>query len=179
MSTDSQSQLDSTTVETKAILQFASGLLAVVVLGCIIVGISSVMWNLKGYSETSDLGPKQLHFAAATLTGLGLLFALAMAMNVWGGRNGRQVFDACKTAIPPIATLILGYYFGKEYQAQAPPEKPPVRTDPAKTGGGLGQHLRFPAQSAEATMPNLALQRAAAAASGFSRGQGSPGGRVR
>ncbi len=27
--------------------------------------------------------------------------------------RGKEIFDACKTILPPIATLVLGFYFGK------------------------------------------------------------------
>lgn len=58
----------------------------------------------------------QLHFAAATLTGLGLIFLFSMVMYQWSSQpndRAKEIFDACKTIIPPIATLVLGYYFGK------------------------------------------------------------------
>jgi hypothetical protein len=58
----------------------------------------------------------QLHFAAATLTGLGLIFLFSMVMYQWSTQpndRAKEIFDACKTIIPPIATLVLGYYFGK------------------------------------------------------------------
>ncbi len=30
--------------------------------------------------------------------------------------QGAAIFDACKTILPPIVTLILGYYFGESNQ---------------------------------------------------------------
>ena len=104
-------------MEETYILYFAAGILAVVLLGGITVGISSVIWswNNRGAGKTPET--KKLHFAAATLTGLGLIFVLSMAMNLWGGDKGVTVFEACKTIVPPIITLILGYYFGQEKPA--------------------------------------------------------------
>lgn len=107
---------------TQNIMIFAAGILAVVVLAGIFIGVSSVLWqrNQRRSAATPDaefghsLAAKQLHFAAATLTGLGLIFVLSMAMYLWGGEKGTAIFEACKTIIPPIITLILGYYFGKE-----------------------------------------------------------------
>jgi len=29
--------------------------------------------------------------------------------------HSNEIFDACKTVLPPIATLIIGYYFGEKY----------------------------------------------------------------
>ena len=103
------------------ILYFGGGILAVVLLTGIVVGISSIIWAWNNRSTGKTLEAKQLHFAAATLTGLGLIFVLSMAMNLWGGAEGQDVFEACKTIIPPIITLILGYYFGKEKPNQPNP----------------------------------------------------------
>jgi Na+/H+ antiporter NhaA len=104
-------------VDSHSILVFAAGILAVVLLAGIIVGVTAIIWarnSSRASGGSQDLDPKQLHFAAAILTGLGLIFSLSMAMLVWGGERGKEVFDACKTAIPPIVTLVLGYYFGRE-----------------------------------------------------------------
>jgi len=108
------------------VLVFAAGLLAVVALGGLTVFASSVIWAWRQNPEEEKklLEHKQLHFAAATLTGLGLIFVLAMAMHYWGHpekQSAKDIFDACKTIIPPIITLILGYYFGKEKVGPQPP----------------------------------------------------------
>lgn len=49
---------------------------------------------------------KQLLFACASifiLSGLGACICPA----------GVPIFDACKTILPPIVTLVIGYYFGE------------------------------------------------------------------
>jgi len=65
---------------------------------------------------------RRLYFAAAVLVGLGFLFFEAMILCYYSevqiGANGnsvnhgKDIFDAAKTILPPIVTLVLGYYFG-------------------------------------------------------------------
>ncbi len=65
---------------------------------------------------------RKIFVAAGCLLGVGLLFIEAMLLyycdstqgagNLDIGGAGKDIFDACKTILPPIATLILGYYFG-------------------------------------------------------------------
>jgi hypothetical protein len=105
---------------------FAIGVLAVLGVAALIILISTLLrWRDQGNS----LEISQLRFAAVTLTGLGLIFMLSMAMYHWSGEEGdnvraRSIFDACKTIIPPIATLVLGYYFGKGSTERRPPSDP-------------------------------------------------------
>jgi NADH:ubiquinone oxidoreductase subunit 6 (subunit J) len=74
---------------------------------------------LKGQFEF-----QRLAFAAVILTGLGLVFLQSMAMYYWASPEQKEaaksIFETCKTVIPPIITLVLGYYFGKSEQNQAP-----------------------------------------------------------
>ena len=62
--------------------------------------------------KTQAITPKDLlHFAKGILFVLSLLFiASAIISAVWPNST---VFEACKTILPPIATLVIGYYFGK------------------------------------------------------------------
>lgn len=100
---------------------FATGIFYLALLMMVLVGVSSIVHAIKKDSSSSsavDFQSKQLHFAAVTLTGLGLIFVLAMAMYYFApaGREAaaEAIFDACKTVLPPIITLILGFYFGQE-----------------------------------------------------------------
>ena len=107
-------------VDSHNILVFAAGVLTVVLLAGVIVGVTSILWAWsRAKTGRQALASKQLHFAAATMTGLGLLFSMAMAMNIWGGERGKEVFDACKISIPPIVTFVLGYYFTRDRQPAA------------------------------------------------------------
>lgn len=91
------------------------GILVVAFVAALGILISKVIEVWRGNGR--DPETRQLHFAAFTLSGLGLLFLASMAMFYWSPRDGngsaQQIFDASKTIIPPIVTLVLGYYFGK------------------------------------------------------------------
>jgi hypothetical protein len=47
------------------------------------------------------------------LLALGLLFLLGAVASL-AVDNGDKIFEACKTLLPPIATLVIGYYFGEK-----------------------------------------------------------------
>lgn len=53
----------------------------------------------------------KLKFAREILFALGFLFLAGMTAKVF--YEDTEVFDACKTVLPPIVTLIIGYYFGE------------------------------------------------------------------
>ena len=103
------------------VLTFSLGLLIVV--GFVFAAIGISFYMEKG--RAPDHSTRQLHFAAVTLTGLGMLFALSMAMYYWAQEGskeaGKELFDGCKTVIPPIITLILGYYFGSKNEGTSVP----------------------------------------------------------
>lgn len=42
-----------------------------------------------------------------------ILFFLSGLAFLLSPEHGAVIFDACKTILPPIVTLILGYYFGE------------------------------------------------------------------
>jgi hypothetical protein len=48
------------------------------------------------------------------LFALGLLFLLGGIALLGSDQRGEKVFEACTTIIPPIATLVIGYYFGEK-----------------------------------------------------------------
>lgn len=109
------------------VMQLLVGLFWLVVLVGIIIGLSSTIWAWQhGRTGGFTFEAKQLHFAAVTLTGIGLLFALSMAMYFFGGESspGKNIFEACKTILPPIITLILGFYFGRETRGDGASGKP-------------------------------------------------------
>ncbi len=72
-------------------------------------------WLFMRNPQTEDraIEAKRIHFAAASGSGLTVVFLVGMGMQLWGGPAGSAVFDACKTVIPPFGTLVLGYYFGQ------------------------------------------------------------------
>jgi len=52
-----------------------------------------------------------LDFAKGVLITVVVLFVLGAATTFFQPNN--TIFEACKTILPPIATLVMGYYFGK------------------------------------------------------------------
>ena len=93
------------------IVCFSLVVIAVLIAGTITY---STYYTIK--NKLYDFEHIRLYFAMSILTGLGLLFAFAITVYIWGQTNsngaGKEVFDACVKVIPPIITLILGYYFG-------------------------------------------------------------------
>lgn len=67
-----------------------------------------------------DFETVRLYFAGVVLCVLGFIFVLAIGILAFSEKDelGRLVFDACKTIIPPIVTLVLGYYFGQDNSQQ-------------------------------------------------------------
>ena len=69
---------------------------------------------------------ERLYFAAVVLTALAIVFLESMAMYYWaptGSEVGKEIFDTCKTVIPSIVTLVIGYYFGRTEQRQESEKK--------------------------------------------------------
>lgn len=111
--------MEVTTNHTDAVLNFSLGLLCIVVLAVVVL-----LFNHRRrvrLDERSEFETERLYFAATVLAGLGIIFLESMAMYYWSSGSpdtGKEIFDACKTVIPPIATLVLGYYFGKSEQRE-------------------------------------------------------------
>lgn len=89
------------------------------VLAMILLLAGGIIWLLyvkfRG-SGQRDFEVRRLYFAAVTLAGLALLFILSMAMYYWDrstSQIGKDIFDRSVQLLPPIATLVIGYYFGK------------------------------------------------------------------
>lgn len=57
---------------------------------------------------------EKLQLAKWLLLGIWILFALGALAQLAYGEHGGPVFETCKTILPPIATLIIGYYFSEK-----------------------------------------------------------------
>lgn len=82
----------------------------------IILAMMYVIFTMRK-SENKAPETRLLHFGAVVLTGLGLVFMLAMAMYYFEPQNstkGKEIFDQSSTMLAPLITLVLGYYFGKD-----------------------------------------------------------------
>lgn len=59
-----------------------------------------------------EISPKDLlRFAKSILLVLTILFLLSALSELIHPNLG--VFESCKTILPPIATLVIGFYFGR------------------------------------------------------------------
>ena len=73
----------------------------------------------------------RLYFAAGTLAVLSFIFLISMILYAFGPTPagvespGKVIFEACAKVIPPIVTLVLGFYFGAQ-----------TRSSPSKAGDG-------------------------------------------
>ena len=93
------------------------------IMGGLFVLALLIGWTLRplGGEErqdtTRDYERRRLYFAAVVLIGLGFIFVIAMSMYYFAPYDqrevGKEIFTTCVTVIPPVITLVLGYYFGK------------------------------------------------------------------
>ncbi len=82
---------------------------------------------------------EKLGLAKWLLLGLAILFGLSAAADLFVGDQGKTVFEACKTIFPPIATLVIGYYFseksaGRESESKGLRKLPKRGKAPATAG---------------------------------------------
>lgn len=102
-----------------SVIIFAAGELAVVGLMC------GLILTLKG----RDPEARQLYFGSVVLTAMALVFMLSMAMYYFapdGAQSERaaKIFESVVHIIPPLLTLVIGFYFGKRSEAAAPAPTP-------------------------------------------------------
>ena len=80
-------------------------------------GVAYGMFSVGSFSQFEK---SKLYFAAAILAFLAFIFLFAMLFYAVGPEAtvanteppGKVIFDACVTVIPPLVTLIIGFYFG-------------------------------------------------------------------
>lgn len=73
---------------------------------------NEIITNISPLQERKLTPVHRLSFAKSILLGLAILFVLGMLISTITHNN--EIFDTCKTVLPPIATLIIGYYFGEK-----------------------------------------------------------------
>jgi cytochrome bd-type quinol oxidase subunit 2 len=89
------------------------------VLVVIVIGIAAYV--ILKTSETQDLEARKIRFAAATFTGITMLFLFAASLYFAGGKDrpGREIFDKGLTAMFTLAGSIVGYLFGSSRNSTA------------------------------------------------------------
>jgi cytochrome bd-type quinol oxidase subunit 2 len=87
------------------------------VLVVVVIGIAA--WVLVKTPDATDPEARKLRFAAATFTGITMLFVFAASLYVAGGEDGpgREIFDKGLTAMFTLAGSIVGYLFGSAKNA--------------------------------------------------------------
>ena len=95
------------------VLMFATGELVIILVMAVLIAF------LKGGTQAT----RHLYFGSVVLTSLALVFVLGMAMYFFAPTDksvqAKEIFDACKQIIPPVLTLVIGFYFGKKSEATA------------------------------------------------------------
>lgn len=71
----------------------------------------------------------RLYFAAGTMAVIAFMFLVSMIFYAYGPEAGtgeppgKAIFDACVRILPPIVTLIIGFYFGAQHRATQPEDQ--------------------------------------------------------
>jgi hypothetical protein len=109
--------------------------ITLIVVSSLAGGVAYGMFSVGTFSEFEK---SKLYFAAAVLAFLAFIFLLSMIFYAVGPEPtvtnieapGRAIFDACVKVIPPLVTLIIGFYFGAS-QERSWTGSPPVISSPA------------------------------------------------
>jgi len=98
----------------------------------LVVGLGAVV--IMKTPENADLETRKLRFAAATFTGITMLFVFVSVLYfAQPGGPGQQIFDKGFTAMFTLAGTIIGYLFGSNRAGGVD-----VRRDPTVADG---QHI--------------------------------------
>jgi len=78
----------------------------------LVIGIAA--WVIVKTPDTTDTEARNVRFAAATFTGITMLFVFAASLYFAGGKDGpgREIFDKGLSAMFTLAGAIVGYLFG-------------------------------------------------------------------
>lgn len=106
-------------------------MLFVVTLLVVSVLAGGVAYGMFAVGTMSEFEKSKMYFAASVLAFLAFIFLLAMIFYALGPEpshpstesSGKTIFDACVKVIPPLVTLIIGFYFGA---SQNNPSSPTV-----------------------------------------------------
>jgi hypothetical protein len=67
-------------------------------------------WNVY---LIQHLEGEKLKFAKILLFGVSIIFVFGAVVQLFMPDQGGPIFESCKTLLPPLATLIIGYYFSE------------------------------------------------------------------
>jgi len=83
--------------------------------GCLLTMIVGMVVAYKLKEMPGDAEARRIRFAAATMTGVLIVFVLGMSFYVAldpRPETGKDIFESCQKVLVPIVTLVLGYWFG-------------------------------------------------------------------
>ena len=97
---------------------------SLLVLAVLSAGVANGMFKVGVMEEYEK---SKMYFAAAVLAFLAFIFLLSMILYAFGpvarpgagDAPGKVIFDACVKIIPPMVTLIIGFYFGSAHERTA------------------------------------------------------------
>lgn len=117
--------------------------LFVITLTIVAVLAAGVAYGMFAVGTMKEYEKSKMYFAAAVLAFLAFIFLLSMILYAMGPEPtvpgteapGKAIFDACVKVIPPIVTLIIGFYFGASQEragGTAAAASPPASAVPAR-----------------------------------------------
>lgn len=118
--------------------------LFVVTLLVVSVLAGGVAYGMFAVGTMSEFEKSKMYFAASVLAFLAFIFLLAMIIYALGPESsqpstessGKTIFDACVKVIPPLVTLIIGFYFGA---SQNNPSSPTAANTPTTAAHATGK----------------------------------------
>jgi len=94
-----------------------------VLVGLVCLLAAALMFAMFRGAPFERFEMSRLYFAAGTLAAVAFLFALGFIFYAYGPEHssgeapGKAIFTACVNILPPIATLIIGFYFGSQQRS--------------------------------------------------------------
>ena len=113
-------------------MQAKFDLLVYAALVAVILVIAIGAWLISKTPENADMETRKLRFAAATFTGITMLFVFVSVLYFADepGGPGQQIFDKGFTAMFTLAGTILGYLFGSSRNGSNAAAQPRIDSKP-------------------------------------------------
>ncbi|CAN7524902.1 hypothetical protein LJR066_003528 [Acidovorax sp. LjRoot66] len=105
----------------------ASHTLAAIALIIVLIALLISALVIMRSGEKVELEVRRIRFAAATFTGILILFiftAILYFADHSGRLAGKEIFEKAVTAMTPLAGVIIGYLFGTKQSAQSTSDNP-------------------------------------------------------
>jgi hypothetical protein len=98
-----------------------------------------VAYGMFAVGTMKEFEMSKMYFAAAVLAFLAFIFMLAAILYGLGPEAippsteapGKAIFDACVKVIPPMVTLIIGFYFGTTQDKTRPVQDRAIAAQPS------------------------------------------------